>query len=129
VRSGFAGNGGRLVNWLSRRCWDLCRDCRSDGDRILSKGYVDIVCIYTIIGLDSFFLEETKDIVENEITIWLFCKEESLNKLAPWFVVIGHFSDDLDDDSTICRRLSVDGMDEDFTILEADGGYLVMDFL
>jgi hypothetical protein len=59
----------------------------------------------------------------------LFSKEKSLNEFAPGFVVIGHFTNDLDDDTAACRRLSIDRVNENFAILEADGGNLVVNFL
>jgi hypothetical protein len=43
--------------------------------------------------------------------------------------MVGHFTDDLDDDAAVCRGLRVDRVDEDFAVLEADGGDLVVNFL
>lgn len=61
-----------------------------------------IVGFCSIIRFHGFFFEETENVIENKITIWLFCKKKSLNKLAPRFVVIRHFADDLDDNAAIC---------------------------
>jgi hypothetical protein len=92
-------------------------------------GMGGFVCIRAVILLDCFFLEEAEDVVEYKIAIWLFCEEKSLDEFAPRLVVVGHLADDLDDDTAVCRGLGIDGVDEDFTVLEADGGYLVVDFL
>jgi hypothetical protein len=43
--------------------------------------------------------------------------------------VVGHFADDLNYDPSIRRGLGVDGMDEDFAVLETDGGDLIVNFL
>jgi len=67
-----------------------------------------MICLNAIIRLDGFFLEEAEDIVEDEVTVGLFSEEESLDEFTPRLVVIGHFADDLDDDTAICRRLGID---------------------
>lgn len=112
--------------WLSRRrrSWrSRCNGSRSKLDRLRSLG------LLVLTFLNGFFLKETEDIVEDEITIGLLSEEEGLNKLPPRFTLVGHFADDLDDDTAICRRLSVDRVDEDLAILEAYRGDLVVDFL
>jgi hypothetical protein len=43
--------------------------------------------------------------------------------------MVRHLSDDLDDDAAIGRGLRIDGMNEDFAVLETDGGDLVVNFL
>jgi hypothetical protein len=107
------------------------RDGSADVDGFLADvmSMCGFVCIRSIIILGSFFLEEAEDVVEHEIAVWLFSKEKGLNEFAPRLVVIGHLADDLDDDAAVCRGLGVDGVDEDFAVLEADGGYLVVNFL
>jgi hypothetical protein len=45
------------------------------------------IFVYAI-GLKSFFLQETEDIIEDEVAIGLFSEEESLNEFAPWIVMI-----------------------------------------
>lgn len=119
---------GRLTGWLRLRLsgrlgrWLLDRGGfggRNGGNRL---GFADII-------LNSIFLEEPEDVVENKVTIWLFCKEESLDELSPGITMIGHLADDLNDDTTIGRGLRIYGVNEDFAVLETDGGDLVVDFL
>jgi hypothetical protein len=59
----------------------------------------------------------------------LFCKEESLHKLSPRVAMVRHFADDLNDDAAICRGLRVYRVDENFAVLETEGGDFVVDFL
>jgi hypothetical protein len=73
--------------WNSRGTWSPF-----DGFSILAG----------IVALNSLLLQEAEDVVENKIPIWLFSKEECLNKFAPWVTVIGHFTDDLDNDAAVC---------------------------
>lgn len=43
--------------------------------------------------------------------------------------MVGHFTDDLDDNTTICRGLGVHRVDEDFAILKPNRGDFVVNFL
>jgi hypothetical protein len=86
-------------------------------------------CLLLLVALSGFLLEETEDIVEDEVSVRLLSKEEGLNKLFPSLSTIGHFTDDLDDDATIRGRLSVHGVNVDLAVLETDGGDKIMDFL
>ena len=79
--------------------------------------------------LDRLLLQEAEDIVEDEVAVWLLCKEEGLDKFPPRLAMVGHLADDLDDDATVGRRLGIDGVDEDFTVLEANRCDLCMNFL
>jgi hypothetical protein len=38
--------------------------------------------------LKCFFLQETKDIIEDKVPIRLFSEEKSLNKFTPWITMI-----------------------------------------
>ena len=87
------------------------------------------VLLASVIALSSLFLEETEDIVEDEVPIRLLSEEERLNKLFPRLSSIRHFTDDLDDDATIRGGLSIDGVNEDLTIFETDGSDTIVNFL
>ena len=79
--------------------------------------------------LDRLLLQEAEDVVEDEVAIRLLSKEEGLHELPPWLALVGHFTDDLDNNAAIRRGLGIYGVDEDFAVLEADRGDLGMDFL
>ena len=115
---------GRRQFGLSNRfrCWPPDRDGFRDGNGRSRLGFADII-------LDGIFLEEPEDVVENKVAIWLFCKEESLDELSPGITMVGHLADDLNDDTTVGGGLRVYGVNEDFAVLETDGGDLVVDFL
>ena len=83
----------------------------------------------SIVSLDGLFLQETEDVIENKVSVWLFGEEEGLNEFAPGITVVGHFTDDLDDDAAIGGGLRVNGVNENLAILEADGSNLVVYFL
>jgi hypothetical protein len=59
----------------------------------------------------------------------LFGEEESLHEFTPRVTMVRHLSDDLDDDTTVCGGLRINGVDEDFAVLESDGGDLIVNFL
>jgi hypothetical protein len=82
-----------------------------------------------IIALNSLLLQETEDVVEDEVAIRLFSEKKGLHEFAPRVAVVGHFADDLNYNPSIRRGLGVDGMDEDFAVLETDRGDLIVDFL
>lgn len=65
--------------WLDRNLFRL----GYNGNRL--SGFSDLT---GIIALNSLFFEETEDVVEDEVTIWLLSQEESLNKFTPCFAVI-----------------------------------------
>ena len=98
---------------------------RSGGPLISGR----LLILAFIIALSGLLFEEAEDIVEDKIPIWLLRKEERLNKLFPSFSAIGHFTDDLDDDASICGRLSINGVNENLAILETDGSNTIVDFL
>ena len=83
----------------------------------------------TNIILNGIFLEEPEDVIEHKVATRLFHKERCLDKLSPGVAVVGHFADDLDDDTTVGGGLRVYRVNEDFAVLETDGGGLVMDLL
>ena len=43
--------------------------------------------------------------------------------------MVGHFTDDLDNNTTICRGLGVYRVNEDFAIFKPDGSDFVVNFL
>lgn len=93
------------------------------------SGLGDSFTLLLVTLLDGLFLQEAEDVVEDEVAVRLLGEEERLHELPPCFALVRHLTDDLDDDAAICRGLSVDRVDEDLAVLEADGGNLVMDFL
>lgn len=114
---GFGGGGDRRRH-LGLRC--SCRD---------RAGVGGVGGLTGIVRLDSLLLEETENVVKDKVSVGLFGKEEGLDKLAPWLGVVGHFTDDLNDDATVGRGLSIDRVDENFAIFETDGRDFVVDFL
>ena len=97
---------------------------RSDG--LLVGGHT---LLAFILALSSLLLEETEDVVEDEVSVRLLGEEECLYKLFPSLSPIGHFTDDLDDNATIRGGLSIDGVNENLAILEPDGSNPVVNFL
>lgn len=75
------------------------------------------------------FLQVSEDIVEDEISIGLFGEEESLGEFPPRLVVVGHFANGLNNDAIVGRGLSVDRVDVDFAVLEANGQDLLVDLV
>lgn len=111
--------GGRgLLNWYwrgglrdgSRFGLRLCRRRRGRGgggrrSRFLNDGCflsLRTLELASLVVLNSFFLQETEDIIENKVTVWLLSEEEGLHEFTPRLSVIRHFTDDLDDDTAIC---------------------------
>jgi hypothetical protein len=92
-------------------------------------GGFDGLSLIDLVALNGLLLQESEDVVENEVAIWLFGEEEGLDELAPRFICVGHLTDDLDNDPAICRRLGIDGVYEDFAILEANRSDFLVDFL
>jgi hypothetical protein len=139
----FLNDGGRCGGWRCRSRWGRCLDgpgfvrrwagfrgkfvgnC-GRGDFGRSRGAFCLACVIT---LNSLLLEETEHVVEDEVTIWLLGEEKALDELAPWATLVGHFADDEDGDTTICRGLRVYGMNKDFAVLESHGRDFVVDFL
>jgi len=60
------------------------------------------------IALNGLFLEEAEDVIENKVTIGLLGEEEGLNELLPRLATIRHFTNDLNDDTPVGRRLCID---------------------
>lgn len=86
--------------------------------------------IFTIfVTINRLLFEEAEDVIEDKIAVWLFGKEKSLNKFPPSFTTVGHFTDNLDYNAAIRRRLSVNRVNEDLTILETDRCNAIMNFL
>jgi hypothetical protein len=79
--------------------------------------------------IDRVLLQEAEDVVENVVATRLLGKEERLHELAPRLALVRHLADDLNHNAAICRCLSVDAVNEDFAVLEADGSDLVVNFL
>jgi hypothetical protein len=72
-------------------------------------------------SLDSFLLvfllNVSEDIVENEVSGWLFGQDEGLTKLLELGGFVGCFTDDLNDDA-ILGSLRIDIRNADLAILE-----------
>jgi hypothetical protein len=85
----------RSRNWLNGYSWFW----NSGGSRGPFDGFDSLA---GIVALNGLLLQEAKDVVENEVPIWLFREKESLNKFTPWVAVVGHFTDDLDNDTAVC---------------------------
>jgi hypothetical protein len=79
--------------------------------------------------INSILLEEAEDVVQNVVAARLFSEEEGLDKLAPRLALVGHLADDLDYDAPVRRRLSVNAVDEDLAVLEANRSDLTVNFL
>ena len=79
--------------------------------------------------LNRFFFQEAKDVVENEVSIRLLGKEERLDEFLPSLSLVRHLADDLNNDTAICRGLSINRVDEDLAVLETDRSNLAVDFL
>jgi hypothetical protein len=88
-----------------------------------------ILLLLPVITLNGLLLQKAEDIIEDEVAVGLLGEEKGLDKFAPGLVAVGHLTDDLDDDPAICRRLSIDRVDEDLAILEANRGNFLVDFL
>ena len=76
-----------------------------------------------------FFLEVSEDVVEDKVAVGLFGQEECLGELSPWATVVGHFTNNEEDDSPSCRCLRVDRVDEDFAVVVTDGVDTFVDLL
>jgi hypothetical protein len=123
---------GRLPGWRGEfelsgglRCWLFLDEGGFGGRNNRNRNRLGVAGII----LDGIFFEEPEDVVENKVAVWLFCEEESLDKLSPGITTVGHFTDDLDDDTAIGRGLRIYGVNVDFAILETDGSDFVMDLL
>jgi len=53
-------------------------------------------------------LEKAEDVVEDEVAIGLLREEKCLNELPPRLATVGHFTDHLNDNTTIGRGLCID---------------------
>ncbi len=138
-------NRGRWLLYRWRRCrdgfnrWGRRRRSRGalpwdlDGSRYRLRLWFDrcngLNRLLCLVALNGLFLKETEDVVENEVPIWLLGKEEGLDKFPPRVIMVGHFTNNLNDDASVGGRLSVDGVDKDFTVLESDAGYFRVNFL
>jgi hypothetical protein len=94
--------------------------------RILSRQLIFTIFVTTI---NRLLFKEPEYIVEDEIAVRLFGKEESLDKFPPRLATVGHLTNDLDYNTTIRRRLCVNRVNEDLTILEINRCNAIMDFL
>ena len=79
--------------------------------------------------LNGLLLQEAEDVIEDKVAVGLLGEEKRLHEFPPSFALVRHLTDDLNDDTAICRRLSVDRVNEDLAILEADGSDLVVNLL
>jgi len=79
--------------------------------------------------LYCLFFEEAKDVVENKVAVRLLGEEESLNKFPPRLTTVRHFTNNLNDDATVGRGLSVDRVNEDLAVFKPNRGDLVVYFL
>jgi hypothetical protein len=100
-------------NINSKRGW--LRDHRGSGRfKILLGSFGNLLGFrgsllwLAFIALDGLFLEEAEDVIENKVTIGLLSEEEGLNELLPRLATIRHFTNDLNDDTPVGRRLCID---------------------
>lgn len=100
------GSNGRLRNRHGQRCRNLLRD---GGLRV--RG---------LVVFNGVFLQKAEDIVEDEISVRLLGKEERLDEFPPWLAVVGHFTNDLNDYTTVRGGLRIDRVDEDLAVLETN---------
>jgi hypothetical protein len=114
-------DGGGFLNNRFRGC----------GNNRSSRDVVGMSLVFAlaVLSLDCLLLQETENVVQNKVTVGLLGQEKCLSEFAPGLVVVGHFTDDLNDDPTICRGLGVDGVDENLAVVEADRENPVVDFL
>lgn len=70
--------------------------------------------------IKTFFFQIPEVIIQNIVTVGLFRKEKCLDKLPPWFIIICHLSDDMNENAIVCTRLRVYGVNENFAILKFD---------
>lgn len=75
----------------------------------------------------NLFFEIPEVVVEDKVAVRLFGQEEDLDKLFPWFVVIGHFTNNMNQDPVVCAGMRVDRMNKDFALFELDLQELLMD--
>lgn len=85
--------------------------------------------LFLVFSIDRLLLQKTENVIEDKVTVGLLSKEERLREFAPRLAAVRHLTNDLDDDTTICRRLRIHGVNEDFTVLISDGEDLIVDFL
>lgn len=93
------GDGCWLWLWLIRRSRCSRLGCRL-GNGYSGCGSFSLASIITFNGL---LLEEAEDVVEDKVAVRLLGKEESLDEFPPWIAVVGHLTDDLDDNAIVCR--------------------------
>lgn len=73
-----SGQARRESNGWRRRGRGLWRGLRGGGS----------VNVTRLVVLNGLLLEETEDVVENEVAVGLLGEEERLDKLAPWIALI-----------------------------------------
>lgn len=73
-----------------------------------------------LVVFNGVFLQKAEDIVEDEISVRLLGKEERLDEFPPWLAVVGHFTNDLNDYTTVRGGLRIDRVDEDLAVLETN---------
>lgn len=117
------GRGGWGWNWNRFGLWDWRRLGRGLYGCLLLDGLLLLILLVNVL------LKIPEDVVENKVTVRLLGEEEGLGEFSPWLVVVGHFTDNENDDTTVGGRLRVDGVDEDFTLLVADGSDAFVNFL
>lgn len=61
----------------------------SDSGRVLNdRNGFRIGGFARVITLDRLFFEETENVVEHKVTVWLFSQEKGLHEFTPWIRVI-----------------------------------------
>ena len=84
--------------------------------------------LFLLVLVDLLF-EVSENVIQHKVAIGLFGEKECLSEFPPRLVVVRHFTNDEDDDAAVGRGLGVDRVDVDFTLVVADGGDAVVNFL
>jgi hypothetical protein len=122
---GGSGDGGRRSGLTCRCRWGF----GSRGRLGLGGLNFRLSGLVGIVALDGLLLQESENVVEHKIAVGLLSEEKGLDKLAPGLAAVRHLTDDLDDDSTICRSLRIYRVNEDLAVLKTNRSDFLMDFL
>ena len=93
------------------------------------SGLGNLLAFLLLALFNRLFLQEAENVVKDEVAVGLLSKEESLDKFPPWLPTVGHLPNHLNNNTSIGRRLGIDRVNEDFAVLETDGGDFSVDFL
>jgi hypothetical protein len=115
--------------WSSWLCGWLHCDSHGGGSFGLRRPLSCFLSVNFFPLVYALFLEKAEDVVQHEVPIGLFGQKEGLDELAPSFAMVGHFTNDLDDYPTICRRLSINRVNENLAVIKTNGGDFFVDFL